>query len=229
MDSLTIFGVQLILSLTVFGLLAKWHVAPWLARKPIRHALIVLTFPHALRHIGLAFLVPSLTAETLPGHFAFAAAYGDFVSGLLALLVLVALRRHWSWALPVAWLFNIVGTLDLANALRQAEAVPGLQTTWYIPTFFVPLLLVTHAMSFSRLFKQGLGSHSDRQGHDSRTAGLQDRMISNWKVETVQHLKSGQFPALSVPDKLAEKMLQAVPVCADSRQLHLQQPGCVTT
>lgn len=164
MDSLTIFGVQLILSLTVFGLLAKWYVAPWLEKQPIPLVLIVLTFPHAMRHIGLAFLVPSLTAGSLPSTFAFVAAYGDLVSGLLAILVLIALRSRWGWALPLTWLFNIVGTADLVNALRQAEAVPYLQTTWYIPTFFVPLLLVTHAMSFSRLFKHVTQSSGSLRG-----------------------------------------------------------------
>jgi hypothetical protein len=45
----------------------------------------------------------------------------------------------------------VVGSLDLLNALRQAEAVPYLEGTWYIRTFFVPLLLVTHVMIFTRL------------------------------------------------------------------------------
>ena len=60
MDTLAIFGLQLVLSLIVFALIAKWFVAPWLAEKPIHLALIVLIFPHAFRHIGLAFLVPGL-------------------------------------------------------------------------------------------------------------------------------------------------------------------------
>ena len=71
MDTLTIFGVQLVLSLTVYGLLAKWYVAPWLSKQPTHLALIALTFPHAIRHVGLAFLVPGLVAEPLPSSFAF--------------------------------------------------------------------------------------------------------------------------------------------------------------
>lgn len=153
MDTIAIFGLQLILSLTTYTLLAKWYVAPWLAKKPIHLALMALTFPHAFRHIGLAFLVPGLVAQPLPSSFAFAAGYGDFISGLLALLSLVALRGRWGVAMPLVWIFNIVGTVDLMNALRQADAVPHLQTTWYIPTFVVPLLLVTHAMIFSRLLR----------------------------------------------------------------------------
>jgi len=155
MDTLAIFGLQLSLSLIVYSLMAKWYVAPWLAEKPIHLALIALIFPHAFRHIGLAFLVPSLVAQPLPGSFAFPAAYGDFVTGLLALLSLVALRGGWGLALPLVWLFNIVGTVDLLNALRQADAVPHLGTTWYIPTFLVPLLLVTHVMIFARLLRPG--------------------------------------------------------------------------
>ena len=155
MDTLAIFGLQLVLSLMVYALIAKWYVTPWLAEKPIHQALIPLIFPHAFRHIGLAFLVPGLVAHPLPSSFAFAAAYGDLVSGLLALLALVALRGGWGLALPVVWLFNIVGTVDLLNALRQADAVPHLLTTWYIPTFLVPLLLVTHTMIFVRLLRRG--------------------------------------------------------------------------
>lgn len=36
---------------------------------------------------------------------------------------------------------------------------------------------------------------------------LQDTMIANWKVETVHDLRSGHFPAFSVPEKLAGLML----------------------
>ncbi|MEE8256455.1 MAG: hypothetical protein V3R60_01070, partial [Acidobacteriota bacterium] len=90
----------------------------------------------------------------LPKGFAYPAAYGDLVSGLLALLSLVALRGGWGLALPLVWLFNIVGTVDLLNALRQADVVADLGAAWYIPTVLVPALLVTHFMIFARLLKR---------------------------------------------------------------------------
>ena len=154
MDTLAIFGLQLVLSLVVYALIAKWYVTPWLAKKPMREALMPLIFPHALRHVGLTFLVPGVVANPLPSFFANTAAYGDFISGLLALLSLAALRAGWGSALPLVWLFNIVGTADLLNALRHADAVPNLGAMWFIPTFFVPILLVTHVMVFSRLLKR---------------------------------------------------------------------------
>ncbi len=55
----------------------------------------------------------------------------------------------------VVWLFNVVGTVDLLNALRHVEVVSDFGSVWYIPTFFVPLLLVSHIMIFARLLKLG--------------------------------------------------------------------------
>lgn len=160
MDVVTIFVTQLTLSIIVFLLIAKWFVGPWLAEKPIHVALLVLTFPHAMRHVGLSFLVPGLVDDSLHESFAGLAAYGDFATGLMALVALLALRHRWGFAIPLVWLFNIVGTVDLVNALRQAENVPLLQTTWYIPTFFVPLLLVTHFLMLVRLFQHAFARSS---------------------------------------------------------------------
>ena len=154
MDTLAIFGLQLILSLFVYALIAKWYVSPWLANKQLHVSLTALVFPHAIRHVGLTFFVPGVVANPLPSFFAYSAAYGDLLSGLLALLSLFALRGRWGMALPLVWLFNTVGTADLLNALRHAEAVPNLGATWYIPTFWVPLLLVTHFMIFARLLRR---------------------------------------------------------------------------
>ncbi len=151
MNVLAIFGVQLALSLFVYALIAKWYVSPWLSNKPMNAALTFLIFPHALRHLGLAFLVPGLVDDPLPESFANAAAYGDFVTGLLAILALFSLRAEWRLAIPIVWLFNIFGAADLLNALRNAEAVPYLGVAWFIPTFVVPMLLVTHFMIFTRL------------------------------------------------------------------------------
>jgi hypothetical protein len=155
MDTLAIFGLQFFLSLVVWGLIAKWLLAPWLEKQSPHDALFWLTLPHAFRYMGMVFLVPGVVARPLPDAFAIPAAYGDLLTGVLALLALIALRSGWAGALALVWLFNIVGTVDLLNALRQADVVVDFGAAWYIPTAFVPLLLVTHAMIFSRLFRRG--------------------------------------------------------------------------
>ena len=154
MDVQAIFGVQFVLSLVVWALIAAWLLAPWLAKKPRDEALFWLTLPHAFRHVGLVFLVPGVVAQPLPEGFANPAAYGDLLTGVLALLALVALRTGWSGAPGLVWVFNIVGTVDLLNALRHTTVAPDFGAAWYIPTFLVPLLLVTHFMIYVRLLKR---------------------------------------------------------------------------
>ena len=157
MSDFQIFGLQVLLSLIGYGLIAKWYVAPRLATLPRPQALVPLLFPHALRHLGLVFLVPAVVAPTLPAAFARPAAYGDLLAGLLALLAIVALRAEWPGALALTWLFNLVGTLDLLNAFYQGrthDVGPHLGSAWYIPTFLVPVLFVTHFMIFSVLVRR---------------------------------------------------------------------------
>jgi len=155
MDAQAIFGLQFFLSLVVWSLIAKWLLSPQLDYKSPHQALFWLTLPHAFRHIGMVFLVPGVVAHPLPGSFATPAAYGDLVTGVLALIALIALRTGWGGAPALVWLFNIVGTVDLLNALRHVNVAPNFGAAWYIPTFLVPLLLVTHFMIFTRLLRRG--------------------------------------------------------------------------
>lgn len=148
-----IFLLQFVSSLLVLGLLAKWVLAPWLAKQSQREALFWLTLPHAFRYIGMVFLVPGVVAQPLPDSFAIPAAYGDLSAAVLALLALVLLRNSWKGAIGVVWLFNVVGVVDLLNALRHVDVAPKFGAAWYIPTLLVPLLLVTHFMIFARLLK----------------------------------------------------------------------------
>ena len=153
MDIVLIFLSQFVLSLIVVGLLARWYAAPWLAEKSLEVALVILIAPHAFRHLGLAFIVPALNQPGMPLEFATSAAYGDLLSGILALVVLIALKGRWAMAIPLAWVFSIVGIADLANALRQDDAILYMGATWFIPTFVVPILLVTHVMVIARLVR----------------------------------------------------------------------------
>ena len=155
MDVEAIFGLQFLLSVVAWGLIASFLLSPWLAKLPQREALLWLSVPHAFRHVGMVFLVPGVVDQPLPPDFANPAAYGDLATGVLALLAMVALRAQWSVALGLVWLFNVVGTVDLANALRHVDVAPGFGAAWYIPTMVVPLLLVTHFLIFKQLLVRG--------------------------------------------------------------------------
>ena len=153
MDIPLIFVSQFVLSLIVAGLLAKWYAVPWLAEKSLEVALMALIVPHTFRHLGLAFLVPALNQPGMPLEFATPAAYGDLLSGILALVALIALRGRWTVAIPLVWVFSVIGIVDLANALRQDGAILYMGATWFIPTFVVPFLLITHVLVISRLLR----------------------------------------------------------------------------
>jgi hypothetical protein len=156
-NSLQIFGLQFLLSMVGYSLIARWYVAPRLAALPLHEALVLLLLPHAFRHLGLVFLVPAVVSPTLAPVFALPAAYGDLLVGVLALFAIAALRRHWSLALPLVWLCNVVGVLDLVHAFFQGfrlDIGPHLGAAWYIPTFVVPALFITHALMFSALVKR---------------------------------------------------------------------------
>ena len=162
MDIQAIFGLQFLLSLLVWSVIVGFLLGPRLARLPRHEALLWLSLPHAFRHIGMVFLVPGVVDQPLPVEFANPAAYGDLAAGVLALLAIIALRARWSAALALVWLFNTVGTIDLANALRHPDVAPSFGSAWYIPTMLVPLLLVTHFLIFKRLIaRRGVETPSD--------------------------------------------------------------------
>ncbi|MGH7396822.1 MAG: hypothetical protein ACRELW_04730 [Candidatus Rokuibacteriota bacterium] len=119
MNPQQIFGLQVALSFVVYGLVAKWYVAPRLSARPLGTALPPLLVLHAFRHLGMVFLVPAVVGAALPASFAVAAAYGDLLTGLLALATIAALRAGAGLAIPLTWLFNVVGLLDLVNAFYQ--------------------------------------------------------------------------------------------------------------
>lgn len=146
-----VFVLQFVLSLVAWSVVAKWTFAPRLAPMAPATALFWLALPHTFRHVGMVFVVPGVVAHELPASFALPAAYGDLTTGVLALIAVLLLRARAFGAIGFVWLFNIVGTLDLANALRHVDVVSGFGAVWYIPTLLVPLLLVTHVMMFGRL------------------------------------------------------------------------------
>ena len=157
MEGIQIFGLQFSLSLLGYGLIAQWYVAPRLAALPLQDALVPLLFLHAFRHLGMVFLVPAVMAPTLTPAFAKPAAYGDLLTGLLAFLAILALHYRWPLALGLAWLVNSVGTVDLLYAFYQGtsrDIGPHLGSAWYIPTFAVPALYVTHFMVFAMLVRR---------------------------------------------------------------------------
>jgi hypothetical protein len=149
--------LSIIMGLLVFGLIAKWYVMPQLSSMSRSAALIPLLLLHSFRYTGMAFLIPGVTWKALDPRFAIPAAYGDLLAAVLALIAIAALRLGWGAAIALVWIFNIVGSIDLINALFQGfQHTPNghLGSTYFIPAVIVPALLVTHFMIFVLLLKR---------------------------------------------------------------------------
>jgi len=152
MNALLAFLLSVGASLLSYALIAIWYVVPRLSKRPRVEALLPLVLLHMFRTVGLVFLFPQVTGGALPPSFAIPAAYGDLLTTGLALLAAFALRLRPGWALPLVWLFNLVGIADLLYALSEG-AVIGLPffhlgVAWFIPTLYVPILLVSHVIVF---------------------------------------------------------------------------------
>lgn len=158
MGNFEIFGLQFAMSTLVYALIARWYVAPRLAPLPLRDALIPLLLLHSLRHLGMTVLVTAVVSADVPREFTVPLAYGDLLAAGLALLSIAALQARLGFATAPVWIFNVVGFADLLNAFYQGTRLDvtryQLGAAWYIPTFVVPALLVTHIMIFSMLLKR---------------------------------------------------------------------------
>jgi len=148
-----LFDVQLVLGYVACLLFFAVYAVPRLASMDRPHAQRVIATVHSFRFFGLVFIVPGLVGTNLPTGFATFAAYGDFATGLLAMLALLTIGvRPLFWSFVVA--FNLVGVVDLVidylNATRlNLPAVAGqLGSTYVIPILYVPLLMITHLVAF---------------------------------------------------------------------------------
>jgi hypothetical protein len=158
MNSQLLFGFQVVMSLIVFGLVARWYLRPALARVSVVQALTPLLLFHATRYVGATFLTPSVIDPDAPAAFSVPGAVGDLLTVFLALVALWALRRGSRLTLPLLWVFNIVGTLDFINAFYLGISLDltryQLGATWFIPTVLVPAYLIVHMLVFEILIRR---------------------------------------------------------------------------
>jgi len=157
MGSTQIFWMQLLTSIVVIGLVAVWYVWPLLLKLSGNSALILLLFVHVPRYVGMTLLVTDMVDPKLPREFLSGAAYGDLLEAALALASIFALRSNWRVAVPLVWVTNTWGFVDLLNGVRGVVQlnVPNfsLATLWYVYTFYAPLVIVSHLMIFWILIK----------------------------------------------------------------------------
>jgi hypothetical protein len=153
MSPATIFQMQLILGYVPWLLYFGVYGWPWLKSMDRVDAHRAIATLQSFRFFGLVFLVPGVVGPNLPTGFATFAAYGDFATGLLAMLALLTIRmRPLFWLFAVA--FNVVGATDIivdyyhGNQFGLANLAGELGAGYMIPIIYVPALMITHVIAF---------------------------------------------------------------------------------
>ncbi len=155
--------------LTILGLVAASlltattvpSVRAWIDALPLR----LLVASHALRFIGIAFLILAARGQ-LAQVFADRAGWGDIAAAALALVLVTTGEPRTPGHRAVYHLWNVLGALDLIVAVATATWVavlrlqPGMEPLLtfplaLVPLFFVPVFLVTHVFIFRRLVAAG--------------------------------------------------------------------------
>jgi len=161
----------------ILGFLAAYLISASFRRFADGISVTWLIGSHLWRLVGLGFVIGWLRGD-LPAGFGIPEGFGDIIAALGALALLPALRRGET---PRGWLlaWNIWGFLDLLSAiamgLMYSESRLGilsaptantrLMVTFpvsLIPTFFVPLFLLVHALLFKRIAGMKAGASGSR-------------------------------------------------------------------
>src|SRR5438477_3571463 len=157
MPSPVLFGISVAFGLAAWGAVAWHYIWPALRERPSPENLKPILLLHGFRFLGLAFLVPGVVSHELPAAFAQPVAYGDFISAILALLALATLENRTGTVLT--WVFNTFGTADcgfafyLGNRISLPDTPGLLGAGYFILAAYVPLLLITHALTFRILLR----------------------------------------------------------------------------
>ena len=151
------FFISYAVAFLVLSLIARWYLWPSMRDRAPKSALPPFLLYACLRINGLMFLMPGLVSPELPSAFAVPTAYGDVTAAALALAALAALRYESGAAVPLLWLFNTVGLLDLvyANISTFKDHVDPvfLGVSYYLAVLNVPAMVVVHVLIFAYLLR----------------------------------------------------------------------------
>lgn len=146
---------QFLFTTGALSLVAVWYVLPALKRVPLRSSLPPLILLHLVRPVSLWLLAPgAIVKPTMPETFATQTAYGDLLSASLALVAAVLVRREAKGAVLLAWLFNIVGFIDVVKnvAVGMAQSAPAhMGAMAFVPAYGVPVVILSHLLIFKLL------------------------------------------------------------------------------
>jgi hypothetical protein len=139
-----VFNAQITFNLVLIALAVRWYAWPRLRAMPLSDALVIPLLVSSVRHMGLLFLVPTVTPE-MPIEFATQAGYGDTAAAALAFAAVLANRMNHRLGAPLAWLYVALGGAELGYGFFQGFRFglwDHLVGAWTYVVFGAPMVIV---------------------------------------------------------------------------------------
>lgn len=157
MDNFLIINLQAITGSISLILAFKFWIQPRLANMSIQDALLPFVFLNTFRYLGLTFMAKEQFYGGFPNEFLTTVGIWDFATSILAIIASIALKNKWSFAIPLVWIFNIVGFADLITAFPQFFGLKlydqNLGTIWLVFVTFGLAAFLSHIYIFIRLIR----------------------------------------------------------------------------
>jgi hypothetical protein len=157
MDNFTIINLQALTGTVAISLGFKYWIQPRISNLNIQDALLPFVFLNTFRYLGLSFMAKEQFYDGFPTDFLTTVGLWDFATSVLAIITTVALKTKWKWAIPLVWIFNIVGFADLVTAFPQFFSLKlydqNLGFIWLTFITYGLVAFLSHIYIFYRLFK----------------------------------------------------------------------------
>jgi hypothetical protein len=161
-------GAQLV-SLFVYGAIARWYVVPWLQRRHRADALIALLWVHVFRYVALQVFSAQHDGFPISDRGAMDIVAGDVAGAIIAFVAIVLLRNRLRAGVVLAWLLVAETVYDTVDNIRGGihEHLMGAASgvTWMILVYFVPMVVVSLVLTAWQLYaRRGEAPDRDRSG-----------------------------------------------------------------
>jgi hypothetical protein len=168
-------GAQL-LSLIVFGSIARWYVAPWLKNRDRADALIALLWVQVFRYVALQVFSAQHEGFPISDDGAVEIVVGDVAGAIMAYAAILLLRSRVDLGVPLVWLLAVETVYDTVANIRGGirEHLMGVASgvTWLLLAFFVPMVIVSLSLIVWQLYSRrgetlGSAAQANRKSRDA--------------------------------------------------------------
>lgn len=157
MDNFAIINLQAMTGTVAIILGFRYWIQPRVSKLPIHAALLPFVFLNTFRYLGLTFMAKEQMYDGFPTEFLTTVGLLDFTTAILAILAVIALKNKWRLAIPLVWVFNIVGFSDLITAFPQFFGLKlydhNLGFIWLMFVTYGLATFLSHIYIFIRLIK----------------------------------------------------------------------------